>query len=133
MPIDQLTQVGASTKPAQSTGSKPSASAAVELPGSQGKELPEGGNTVPSEARPAAPQPQQLEEAISKLNDFVQNLSRSLQFTVDEASGRTVVKVTDSETGDLIRQIPAEEVLVISRAIAESMGKVDGYLLRDQV
>ncbi len=132
MPIDQL-QVGASTIPAPSKGSKPSASAAVELPGTQGKELPEGGNTVPPEASSAAPKPQQLDDAVSSINEFVQNLSRSLQFSVDEASGRTIVKVTDSETGDLIRQIPSDEILAISKAIAESMGEADGFLLRDRV
>jgi len=133
MPIDHLVQVGSSATPAPSKGSKPSASAAVELPGAQGKELPEGGNTVPSQARSTAPQPQQLEEAIVKLSELVQNLQRSLQFTVDESSGRTIVKVTDSDTGDLIRQIPSEEVLAISRSIAENMGEADGFLLRDKV
>lgn len=133
MPIDHLTQVGASTTPVPSSGTKPSSSPAVELPGSQGKGLPEGGNTVPPEASSAAPKPQQLDDAVSNINEFVQNLSRSLQFSVDEASGRTIVKVTDSDTGDLIRQIPSDEILAISRAIAESMGEADGLILRDQV
>jgi flagellar protein FlaG len=38
-------------------------------------------------------------------------VSRELEFHVDDASGRMVCSVRDAETGDLIRQIPNEEVL----------------------
>jgi flagellar protein FlaG len=51
-------------------------------------------------------------EAVAKqLETFLKNVSRSLEFHVDESSGRMVCSVRDAETGDLIRQIPNEEVL----------------------
>lgn len=61
----------------------------------------------------------QLEQAVSKINDYVQNQQRTLQFSVDEDSGRNVVKVLDKLTEEVIRQIPQEEVLVIARRIEE--------------
>ena len=62
---------------------------------------------------------EQLQDAVSQINDYVQNLQRSLQFTVDEKSGKDVVKVLDKETKELIRQYPSDEVLQIARHIAE--------------
>lgn len=62
-----------------------------------------------------------LEEVANKINDLFQTENRSLQFTVDEASGRTIISVVDTDTGDLIKQIPAEELLEISRKLAAQL------------
>ncbi|AFJ03473.1 Flagellin protein FlaG [Methylophaga frappieri] len=61
---------------------------------------------------------QEVSQAVSQINDYVQNMQRSLQFSVDELSGRNVVTVIDKETEEVIRQIPSEEVLSIARSIA---------------
>ncbi len=66
-------------------------------------------------------QQQQVDRAVSQINDYVQNVQRSLQFSIDELSGRNVVKVIDKTTEEVIRQIPIEEVLVIARTIAEQL------------
>ena len=63
-------------------------------------------------------EPESLQDAVTQLNDHVQNLQRSLLFTVDEESGKDVVTVVDIETDEIIRQYPSEEVLVIARQIA---------------
>ena len=47
-----------------------------------------------------------LKQAVSKLNDYVQNVQRNLQFSIDKESGATVVKVIDSKSDKVIRQIP---------------------------
>lgn len=70
-------------------------------------------------AEQAENQRQQLDQAVSQINDYVQNVQRSLQFSVDELSGRNVVTVIDKQTEEVIRQIPTEEVLTIARTIAE--------------
>jgi flagellar protein FlaG len=64
-----------------------------------------------------------LESAVSSINDYVQNLQRSLQFTVDEVSGKNVVTVLDKETDEVIRQFPSEEVLEIARNLSEDKEK----------
>lgn len=61
----------------------------------------------------------QLKEALGTMQDFVQNVKRELQFSVDKDLGRTVVKVVDSESGDLIRQIPEEIFLELARKVKE--------------
>ncbi len=81
------------------------------------------------EQSPAALDPKALETALSKMTAHVQNLQRALQFSVDEESGETVVKVVDSETKEVIRQIPSEELL----AIANRLRSTAGVLLAESV
>jgi flagellar protein FlaG len=72
------------------------------------------------EAPPAqtdAPKQDQLQNAVSKLQDYVQNYQRKLSFSVSEETGRTVIKVYDAETDELIRQIPPEETLRLAELI----------------
>jgi flagellar protein FlaG len=60
-----------------------------------------------------------VEEVASKLQEFVNLIDKKLQFSVDETSGRHVVTVTDKLSGDVIRQIPSEEVLRLARNLSE--------------
>jgi len=65
-----------------------------------------------------------LQSAVAEINDHMQNLERSLQFTIDDGSGKEVVTVLDKSTKEIIRQFPSEEVLVIARQIAEQKDDV---------
>ncbi|BEV72209.1 hypothetical protein THUN1379_16910 [Paludibacterium sp. THUN1379] len=64
----------------------------------------------------------ELSSAVSKLNDTAKLFNTQLQFAVDPGTGRRVVKVTDSSTNEVIRQIPAEDVLRLSKAIDDFKG-----------
>jgi flagellar protein FlaG len=70
-----------------------------------------------------------LQEKVTELNDYMQNFNRSLQFTVDDSSGDTVVKVIDSNTDEVVRQIPSQ-ALLDARNAAE---KYRGILLEVKV
>jgi flagellar protein FlaG len=67
---------------------------------------------------------EQLAFAVSKLSEFVQISNRQLNFSVDEGSNKLVVKVTDVESGEVIRQIPSEEVLKLSERLQEMQTEV---------
>ncbi|MBN7771308.1 flagellar protein FlaG [Marinobacter daepoensis] len=60
-----------------------------------------------------------LGEAVSQLNDYVQSVSRDLQFEVDSDLGQTVVKVVDQETQEVIRQIPDEVALRLAEKLQQ--------------
>ncbi len=62
-----------------------------------------------------------LENVVSQLNAYVQNTQRDIDFSVDDTTGRVIVKVIDSESDEVIRQIPSEEMLAISRHLMESL------------
>ncbi len=61
----------------------------------------------------------QVEDAVSTIQGFVQSVRRNLDFQLDDSTGRVVVKVTDSESGDVIRQIPSEEALKLAESLEE--------------
>lgn len=63
-----------------------------------------------------------LEQKLEELSDMVQGRQRDLSFSVDDDSGRTVVKVINSQTEEVVRQIPMEEVLEIARRIESGEG-----------
>lgn len=79
---------------------------------------------------------EQIETAVSQLSEFVQTNNRQLNFSVDEGSKKQVVKVTDAESGKVIRQIPTEEVLKLSERLQDlqtDVGSAVGLLFNKQV
>ena len=71
-----------------------------------------------------APDMDKVKEATKLINKTIQTLSRNLEFTVDEASKENVVKVVDTETGDVIRQMPSEETLQIAKVLDQLQGLI---------
>ena len=74
----------------------------------------------PTEKQPL--EREQLEEMAQQLQDFMGEMNRSLQFKVDEDSGRDVIKVLDKNSGEVIKQYPSEEVLSLVSKLSESAG-----------
>ncbi|MEY8204764.1 MAG: flagellar protein FlaG [Bermanella sp.] len=80
------------------------------------------GNKLPEENVAKAAEPvnkETVENAVSKLNAYVQSTTRTLNFQVDDDSGKTVIKVYDRDSNQLIRQIPNELVLELARRLNE--------------
>lgn len=69
-----------------------------------------------------APNVQETEEAVARLNEILRDRRRELEFSVDQDTGRTVLKVIHAESGEVIRQIPPEELLQIARTFIEGTG-----------
>ena len=79
-------------------------------------------------AAPAEVDHQHLQAAVEAANKFLQPVARNLQFSIDKGSGKTIVKVIDTETDKVVRQIPSEEMLAISRAL----GKLKGVMVEQK-
>ena len=60
---------------------------------------------------------EELDKAVKAVDDFVNAVNNSLQFSVDSDTGKTVVKVIDSATKEVIKQFPSEEMLAIAKAL----------------
>jgi flagellar protein FlaG len=67
-------------------------------------------------------QRQEIQQAVRQMNDYVQNIQRDISFSVDEDTGRTIISVKDSQSGELIRQIPREEILDMAKSLKEAQG-----------
>ena len=77
-----------------------------------------GKKTEKDESSPLTSE-EDLRELVAQANDAPLARSSRINFSVAEESNIHVVRVEDSETGELIRQIPSEEMLAISRALEE--------------
>ena len=66
---------------------------------------------------PQQPSADELNSAVAAINQAMQQSNQALEFSVDTDSHRTVVKMVDTSTGELIRQFPSEATLAISRGI----------------
>ncbi|MEH6470251.1 MAG: flagellar protein FlaG [Halopseudomonas sp.] len=132
-------QIGISSAPAsaqpkpQATsvqGSAQSAPQAVE-PESQVKQVDAAAKAEAAQGsiEQAKVSAERLQASVEKLNQFMKEGQRALAFSVDDSAEQVVVRVTDRETNELVRQIPTEEAL----AIREHLDSVMGMLLSEKV
>lgn len=63
--------------------------------------------------------PAALQSAVSDIQNFVQSVRRDINFQLDDDSGRVVVNVTESGSGNVIRQIPSEEALRLAENLSD--------------
>lgn len=70
----------------------------------------------------AAPTLEQVSQAVSQLNQSSQAKSQGLEFSIDNDSKRTIVKVVDQTTKEVLRQIPSPEALEIAKSLGSSSG-----------
>lgn len=77
-----------------------------------------------------------IETATREVESFLQVQNRNLTFSVDEETNRSVVTVKDSASGDVIRQIPTDEVLKLAERIKnlqEDIGGSVGIFVNNEV
>jgi len=71
---------------------------------------------------------EQIRQAVQKIQEVVDNLAHNLRFSIDEDTGKTIIKVMDARTDEVIRQFPTEEAIEIAR----TLDKVQGLLFNDK-
>ena len=71
----------------------------------------------------------QLSDALAEINQTLKLASIGVQFEFDKEANTMVTKVMDVESGEVIRQMPSEEVVRFSKAL----GKLQGLLVSQKV
>lgn len=66
--------------------------------------------------------PAELKQRVDELNAAMKQHGSSVQFSIDDDSGRTIVKVVDTDTDTVLRQYPSKEMLAISKQIDKFQG-----------
>ncbi len=89
------------------------------------------GNAVPAQQTMLSQEERrkELNNALKHLSGYVQNITRELNFSVDQELDRIVVTVLDEATGDVIRQIPSEEMLELARHLTDTKERSSKGLL----
>ena len=98
--------------------------AAVQVPPAEARKQVPPTNRVAEVniAEKAAMKTEDLRAVVDKLNELMADGKRSLNFQVDSGSDSVVVQVMDSQTQELVRQIPTEEALKLREFIEGMMG-----------
>lgn len=91
----------------------------IAPPAAAGKKTPSDSVPESSAVQQPAPVPSedQVSQALKSINNVLQSRSQDLEFSVDSASARTIVKVVDKNTQEVIRQMPTQEALEIAKAL----------------
>lgn len=74
------------------------------------------------ESQNSKPGPEQVEEVVSRLQNALRNIEPRIELSVDKELNQVIVRVFDEESGDLIRQIPSEEILKLDRFFDDPSG-----------
>ncbi|MEB0139847.1 MULTISPECIES: flagellar protein FlaG [unclassified Undibacterium] len=91
-------------------------------------------NTSASASNTVAPaaekktDPAQLKQAVKEINQALQSHNQEVRFSIDADSKRVIVKVVDEKTNQVLRQMPSQEALEISK----SLDKLQGLLIKQQ-
>lgn len=81
------------------------------------------GVEIPTQSQPPPEQTSAaVRAAVQQIDSYLKSVGREVEFRVDEDTGRTVVTVRQAATGEVIRQIPNEEVLQLARHLDAGSG-----------
>lgn len=124
--MSQIASLGSASQPAVATGvlqSTGSAPERVTQPVRSDAEVV--AKAASTEIKPSAvnevtqPTREVVAKAAQQIQSFVQSMGRNLSFSVDSTTGYHIVRVTNPETGDVVRQLPTEELIRIAQSFAQ--------------
>ena len=126
MPTDAITSVQGGRNGAVQTAPA-SADLTLEKPSEPNKPVPPKDDGLPLDSgrQNDEQRQQQIREAVERLREYAGSMNRTLEFRIDDESGYTVIEVKDPETGDVLRQIPGDDVLERARNNPDSLNLFD--------
>ena len=71
---------------------------------------------------------EQIKQAVQEIQEASDILGHNLRFSIDEETGKSIIKVLNAHTDEVIRQFPTEEAIEIAR----TLDKMQGLLLNDK-
>lgn len=126
LPVSVSAPSMSSTKP--DAGTRPLLPQAVEQSASAPPTTEESRSTRETQP-PQEPNPTDLKQALKEVQTAINSVANDLRFSIDEDTGRTLIKIVDRQTDEVIKQIPSEELL----RIAKALDKFQGLLVKQEV
>ena len=101
--------------PSASYGNAGSPVVAVSTPPTGGAPVEPAQTAAPAAGAQSANA--QVQSAVDKANQAMQEAHTGVEFSIDKDSQRALIKVVDTKTGETIKQFPSEEMIAISHSI----------------
>ncbi|MBW7930372.1 MAG: flagellar protein FlaG [Gammaproteobacteria bacterium] len=95
------------------TANQAMAGRAATAAATDGNKLPPAGKPAPQASGSEMPD---IEKVVEQINAYLRDSKREIEFYVDRDSGHTVMRITDA-SGEVVRQVPSEEVLRIATTL----------------
>lgn len=86
------------------------------------KRVSEAPRPEPQSAERSADTQARLERAVAQMNEAARIFNKELDFKIDEGTGRMKVSVIDSQTGELLAELPPQRILDVAARIQEQVG-----------
>ena len=84
--------------------------------------------TAPESAKKATVSDTEIKQALDEINRFITPANGNIEFAQDQDTGKTLVKIIDTQTKTVIRQIPSKEAV----EIAKELNRLQGLLVREK-
>ena len=97
------------------------------LPAEQAVVADNGINVTAAKPIPP-PTESDIKSALNAINKYLAPNSNDIQFVQDKDSGITLVQIVDTATGAVVRQIPSQQIVEISKDLA----KLQGLLVKEK-
>jgi flagellar protein FlaG len=117
-----IRSVGNTTQPAPAFVDKKVADPSAAVHGESQPVIDAAVSAVSEAQSTPPPTLDQVTQAINTINKAMSEMSPDLQFSIDEDSNRTIIKIVDQKTKEVLRQIPSAEALAIAKAIDQAQG-----------
>lgn len=119
--MDAISSTPAATPPTpQAASPSPAASPARSA----------AGGVAPNPGRPGGATSEQLKQAVDRINRELQQSNRELAFVFDDKLHRMLVKIVDTQTNTVVRQVPSEDMLAMARALQDAPAR--GALIKSR-
>lgn len=63
---------------------------------------------------------QEVQRDLDKVNGFVQNIKREINFSLSEHTGKVVITVVNPDSEEIVREIPPEELQKLAKKLQEN-------------
>lgn len=99
---------------------------AIRKTGTENSSIPAANSTATEKG--IQPTQAAVEDAVQLLSNFVSDVHPEISFSIDKESGMQIVKIVDTTSDEVIRQIPSEEAV----HIAQALDKLQGLFVKDK-
>ncbi|MBO1352256.1 MAG: flagellar protein FlaG [Hormoscilla sp. GUM202] len=106
----------------------------IELENNQEQQV--AGSLSESEDKQAKIGEQSVTDAVALVEEFVSAKQKRVSFSIAEETGKMVIQIKDKDSQEVLRQIPAEEVLEMASRVqnlVDEIGQKTGILFEESV
>ena len=114
------------TRPRNEAGPRKASEQTASEPNRQASNIAKAEVRKDEPKHPLQDEPLSLEEAVATFREYLNGLPHDLQFNIDQDTDRTVFKIVNPVTREVVKQYPSDEFLTMVRRLREASQHITG-------